>query len=132
MGNDLSTLAARLRFAMDRKRTNANRIEIETGEITRQAVGFMLDGTTTKPTWDKLVLLSAHLGVRTEWLAQGEGAMLPTPQLKDEEIQLIEYYRSMSKLHRKDLCDIAERWADEDDGDGPAPTRHHRPPMRKQ
>jgi hypothetical protein len=115
MGNDLSTLAARLRFAMDRKKTNANRIEIETGEISRQAVGFMLDGTTTKPTWDKLVLLSAYLGVRTEWLAQGEGAMFPTPQLKDEEIELIEHFRAMSNSHRKDLQDIAERWADEDD-----------------
>lgn len=133
MAPELSTFAARLQHAMDRKKTNANRIEVETGDITRQSIGFMLSGKTAKPTWDKLVLLANHLGVRPHWLADGEGPMLPTPELKDEEIELIEHFRHMSATHRKDLCDIAERWADEDD-DGPRPSLRPglRPPPRRQ
>lgn len=115
---------------MDRKGANANRIEVKTGAITRQAIGMMLSGQTGKPSWAKLVLLSTYLGVRPEWLAEGENPMVPAPVLKDEEVTLIEYYRLMSKPHQKDLREIAERWSDEDDDNpghqSPQPTRPHR------
>lgn len=57
--------------------------------------------------------------------------MQPTPILSDKELALVEHFRAMSRSHQKDLCDIAERWADEDDGDPSTghksfPQRNHR------
>jgi hypothetical protein len=130
--DDLSTFAGRLRHAMDRKGANANRIEVKTGAITRQAIGMMLSGQTGKPSWAKLVLLSTYLGVRPEWLAEGESPMFPAPVLKDEEVSLIEHYRAMSRTHQKDLRDIAERWSDEDDGNPGHHSPHSPRPHRRQ
>jgi transcriptional regulator with XRE-family HTH domain len=134
MKPDLSTLAGRLRFAMARKETNANQIEVDTGEeIKRQTVGFILSGKTLKPTWDKLLLLANHLGVRPHWLAEGEEPMLPSPTLKDEEVELIEHFRHLSSSHQQDLRDLAERWADQDrEGPGSRHPPGHRPPKRHQ
>lgn len=129
---ELSTFPGRLRFAMGRKGTNANKIEVKTGAITRQAIGMMLSGQTGKPSWNKLVLLSSYLGVRPEWLAEGETPMVPAPILKDEEVSLIECYRLMSPVHKKDLREIAERWSDENDDDQVPPQPTSQRPHRRQ
>lgn len=127
-----ATLAARLRKAMTLKAVNANQVEIATG-ITRQAIYLMLKGTTEKPSWPVLVKLCEYLGVRPEWLADGELPMYPAPVLDDDEIQLIEDYRTMSRPHQKDIRDIATRWAEED-AESPSKGRPFRvrPPKHQQ
>jgi transcriptional regulator with XRE-family HTH domain len=134
MKPDLSTVAGRLQLAIDRNKSNANKIEVDTGgEITRQAVRLILKGVTLKPTWDKLLLLANNLGVRPHWLASGEEPMLPTPTLKDEEVELIQHFRHLSPTHKQDLRDLAERWADQDgEGPGQRPAPAIRPPRRHQ
>lgn len=111
---------------------NPNRIEVKTnGAVTRQAIYAMLSGATGKPTWDKLVLLCAQLGVRPEWLAEGELPMHPAPHLDDEEIALVQAFKEMSHAHQRDLTEIARRWAEEDSDDrGSTPFRNRN--MRRQ
>jgi transcriptional regulator with XRE-family HTH domain len=113
---ELSTFAARLAFAIRKRKTNANRIELATG-MARQTVYLLLAGKTAKPSWPTLVKLCDHLGVRPEWLAEGDEPMAPNPILDDVEMRLIESYRAMSHSHQKDLRTIADQWANEDDAD---------------
>lgn len=112
--DDLSTFAGRLAFAIRKKGTNANQIEVKTG-MARQTVYLLLQGKSAKPTWPILVKLCDHLGVRPEWLAEGDEPMKPVPKLDEAEVALIESYRALSDAHQKDLRDIADRWASEDD-----------------
>lgn len=115
----------RLRSAMERKGVNANQMQVAMAKagyhLPRQTIGNMLRGRTRMPRWDKLVLISSFLGVRPEWLADGVPPMIPTPQLDEAEMQLVLAFRAMSMHHRKDLCDIAERWAESDEDDDPGP-----------
>lgn len=85
----------------------------------------MLSGRTGKPTWDKLVLLCAFLGVRPEWLADGELPMTPAPLLDDTETELIQAYRRMSAGHQRDAAEILKRWAEEDSENPRASDFHH-------
>jgi transcriptional regulator with XRE-family HTH domain len=110
----LETLADRLRYAMDFRKTNPNQIEVATG-IKRQTLYAVLKGETENFTWVKLIALSEHLGVRTEWLARGEWPMYPMPTLEESEVQLVHDFRQLSPGHQRDLADIAHRWAEEDD-----------------
>lgn len=114
----LETLADRLRYAMDLRKTNPNQIELATG-IARQTLYAVLKGDTENFTWVKLTAVSGHLGVRSEWLARGEWPMYPMPSLEEGEIQLIYDFRHLSPGHQRDLADIAHRWAEEDDDDAP-------------
>lgn len=129
-----ASFAHRLREALERKGVNPNQIEVELEKrgirFARQTIYAMLSGSTGKPTWDKLVLLCEVLGVRPEWLAEGELPMHPAPVLDDAEIQLIQNFRAMSHPHKRDLADIAERWADGDTED-PKPSEHRAPPARQ-
>lgn len=120
---DTGTLSGRLKLAMYLKGdTNPSQIETAIG-IPRQTLYAALSGKTEKFTWDILMPLSDHLGVRHKWLQDGELPMYPSPQLSDpEEIQLVDNYRHMSPSHQRDLAEIARRWADEDDPDD-NPTR---------
>lgn len=129
---DLTTLASRLRFAMDQRGTNPNAIESSTG-ITRQTLYAVLNGATKNFTFDVLERVAAHLGVRHEWLAKGEMPIHPAPELKDDdEIQLVYDFRDMSPSHQRDLADIARRWAEED-GSPQSPTRpFHHPKLPRQ
>jgi len=130
---EAASLADRLQQAMDRKGSNPNRIEVATG-IPRQTLYAALRGQTRNFTYEKLVVVSEHLGVRPEWLARGEAPMCPTPELKDEdEIQLIRDFRDMSPSHQRDLAEIARRWADEDTHDptGNRPFYHPKPPKQQ-
>jgi hypothetical protein len=128
---DPGTLAGRLRLAMEAKnRMNANQLAIATG-FTRQQVGKVLNGVTKKLLWDTAVIYAGVLGIRPDWLQDGELPMYPIPRLKsDEEIRLIEDFRHMSPSHQRDLAEIAQRWAEEDnDGPNSHPfSPHKRPP----
>lgn len=121
-----STFPGRLREAMERKSINANQIQVAMARagfhLPRQTIGNMLRGRTKVPRWDKLVIISAFLGVRPEWLADGVLPMIPTPTLDESELQLVQAFRALSQQHRRDLCDIAERWA-ETDAEAPGPSR---------
>jgi hypothetical protein len=130
-----TTLAERLQAAMSLRGipTNPNKIETATG-ITRQTLYAVRDGKTQKLLWETCVKLAAYLGVRPEWLNDGELPMHPVPKLEDDdEIQLIEHYRHLSPSHQKDIRAIAERWAEEDDPH-PSKTRPFstNPRIRKQ
>lgn len=123
--DDLSTLGGRLAFLFRIRKTNPNRIEVSTG-ITRQAIGLMLKGTTGKPSWPVLVKLSDHLGVRPEWLADGEEPMVRAATVNDDaEARLLRDFREMSAGHKRDLTDIARRWAEEDADPRPDSPRHN-------
>lgn len=112
---DLSDLAGRLRHAINLAGSNPNRIEVSTG-ITRQALYAVLQGKTKALSYPVLRALSKHLGVRPEWLADGRMPMHPAPELKDDdEIALVHAFRAMSLQHQRDLADIAQRWAEEDE-----------------
>jgi transcriptional regulator with XRE-family HTH domain len=112
---DLSDLAGRLRHAINLAGSNPNKIEVSTG-ITRQALYAVLQGKTKALSYPVLRALSKHLGVRPEWLADGRMPMQPAPELKDDdEIQLVQAFRTMSLQHQRDLADIANRWAEEDE-----------------
>lgn len=135
--DDAQTFAGRLELAMKRKGVNANQMQVAMAKagyhLPRQTLGNMLRGRTKRPTWDKLVLISSYLGVRPEWLADGVLPMLPAPMLDDNELQLVLAFRAMSPNHQKDLCDIAERWAESDGDDDPGPSHGtYSPRARKQ
>jgi hypothetical protein len=112
--SELKTLSERLRFAIVQRGTNPNRIERTTG-ITRQTLYAALQGKTKAFEWPTLETISSHLGVSPDWLAEGRLPMHPAPELKeDDEIQLVYDFRAMSDTHRRDLAEIASRWAEED------------------
>lgn len=113
-GTDLSTLSGRLAFALLGKDSNPNQVETATG-VKRQTLYAVLAGRTQILTWDVLTKIAENLGVRPEWLQEGQMPIHPVPELRDEEeIQLIYDFREMSHYHRRDLADIAKRWAEED------------------
>lgn len=129
--SEANTLAGRLKEALRLNGTNPNQVEVKTG-IARQTLYAILRGQTQTLSWPILVQLCAHLGVRPEWMAEGKLPMYPTPALDDEEIQLIHDYREMSMGHRRDLIDIARRWADEDAVTPSAASPFRKPPPRQQ
>lgn len=124
------TLAGRLQIALDLRDVNPNKVEIATG-ISRQTLYAVLNGKTDHFLHETLVVVCDYLGVRPTWLADGELPMYPPPVLSEEEVELISSFRAMSASHRRDLADIAQRWAGEDDPNhtadrgefGPRPTR---------
>lgn len=126
---ELSTFAERLQQAIDRKKTNPNQIEVRVG-ITRQAIYAMLKGTTANPTLPNLSKLCEFLGVRQDWLANGELPMFPAPALDDEEIDLVDSFRQLSPQHQRDIAEIVKRWAEEDSSSSSHPayttSRNHR------
>lgn len=124
------SLASRLKRALTLRGTNPNRVEIATG-ITRQTLYAVLNGQTENISRPILVKLCDHLGVRPEWMADGELPMNPAPALNDEEIQLIEDFKHMSPSHQRDLCEIASRWAEEDDVTPSRSRPYPRPPRRQ-
>jgi DNA-binding XRE family transcriptional regulator len=129
----IDTLAERLEAAMAARGTNPNKVANAVG-IERQTLYAVASGKTQKLLWETCVKVAAHLGIRPEWLNDGELPMHPAPKLRDDdEIQLIENYRHLSDAHRKDLRDFAAKWAEEDD---PTPSKSRpfttRIPNRKQ
>jgi transcriptional regulator with XRE-family HTH domain len=129
---EFSSLSGRLRYALAQRGTNPNRIELSTG-IPRQTFYAVLKGQTQNFTYEVLARVSEFLGVRPEWLAKGEMPIHPAPDLKDdEEIQLIYDFRGMSPSHKRDLVEIARKWADDDD-EAPSKGRpfHHPKPPRQ-
>ena len=127
-------LAGRLQLAMELRRKNPNQIANATG-VTRQTLYAVLGGRTKNFSYPVLSAVAKELNIRAEWLARGELPMLPVKTLKDdEEIQLIENFRRMSPLHARDLADIAQRWAEEDQAGelGYARPFHHPKPPKAQ
>lgn len=111
---NLSTLAGRLAFALTQKDSNPNKVETAVG-VKRQTLYAVLAGRTQILTWDVLTKIADNLGVRPEWLQEGQMPIHPVPELKEEEeIQLIYDFREMSVYHKRDLAEIAKRWAEED------------------
>ena len=125
-------MAGRLSFVLDQKKTNPNKVELATG-IQRQTLYAVIRGQTKTLTYPILKALSKHLGIRSEWLAEGKMPMYPAPELKDDdEIQLVHDFREMSPSHQRDIAEIARRWAEEDGGE-PSPSRQfypRRPPKQ--
>lgn len=132
---DLSTMAGRLSFAMSRrgpKGTNPNQIEARTG-VFRQTLYQILAGVNANLSSPNLVKVCDDLGIRPQWLTDGDEPMIAQPILKEEEIDLVVHYRQLSHTHQKDILDLAEKWAgDDDDGDGNRPGTRSPPPHRRQ
>lgn len=121
---------------MERKGVNANQIQVVMASagyhLPRQTIGNMLRGRTKVPRWDKLVQISAYLGVRPEWLADGVLPMYPVPTLDEAEMALVQSFRALSSQHQRDLCDIAERWAETDDDESRSSATRYQPRPSKQ
>lgn len=129
---DLATLAGRLNYAMDLRNTNPNKIELSTG-IRRQTLYAVQRGKTQIFTYEVLLQITSHLGVRPDWLAKGQMPIHPPPELKDDdEIQLIHDFRDMTPAHQRDLAKIARDWAEEDGGEPNAGRPFYPRPRRPQ
>lgn len=72
----MSTYGSRLQAALERKKASKTDLAKAMGR-TPQAVGQVINGTTKALTAENNSLAAIYLGVNPDWLATGEGEMLP-------------------------------------------------------
>lgn len=93
---DMTTFAGRLAFAMKQ----AGKVQADIAEelkVSQQAVSLWLKGEGGKKY---SAMLAKLLGIRAEWLAEGDGGMKEEFSLTDKEKALILAYRKRSDSSR--------------------------------
>lgn len=105
-----TTFSARLKLALAAKGMEPIGLAKAIG-ARKQTVYYWLKGTTKNPDSINLGRCAARLGVRSEWLQNGELPMFAPPEVGEEEAQLVGYYAKMDPERRKSLMEIAESMA---------------------
>lgn len=116
---EAATLAARLRLALSTRGMEAIDLA-KTIKVKRQTVYYWVDGTTKSIDSDNLHKAAHALGVRAAWLQNGEFPVYETPNMGDDQIQLVGFFDKMTSERRKALMEIAESYASKSET---APTR---------
>lgn len=109
------TLGKRLQIAMNARGVKAPTLAAKTG-LTRQGIYKLLKDQTTNPDSDIVMLLCEELFIRVEWLLLEKGAMIPSPELTDDESSLVYAYRELEDEDKRRLLRIASTLATETEG----------------
>ena len=104
-----STLADRLSAAIAGRMTRAalaKRVGVE-----RQTVYYWFNGKTKSIDSEALLRVANVLGLRLEWLQTGAGAMYRSPDLSEDEHQLVAFFRRMEATDQGVLMKMARNLA---------------------
>lgn len=109
-GNNLPFARMKLanRLKSSREAVNMNQTELANAAgVSRNAISLIESGTTKAIKSAHLFRLARQLGVRAEWLANGEGARASS-ELAPRHRSLISAYRSLPKNMRTEIRSLIE------------------------
>lgn len=84
--------------------------------VTRQAAYYWFNGKTRAIDSEAAFKIAEKFGVRAAWLQTGHGAMYASPELTDEEKQIIAFYKRMNDQDKNVLMKMARGLAADSDG----------------
>lgn len=109
------TLADRLKLAMKSRGIVTGAALAKLAIVERQTVYYWLDGTTKNIETITLLRVSRALGVRPEWLLNGELPTYAPPIPTEDETQIIGFYRRMTASDQHVFMKMAKTLAGDSD-----------------